>query len=264
MKMTGETLCVDLGLITKWTYCAMDGEPLGMVGRYENGTDKKDIVPFFKGSQDTWKVGITLTPRPLYGQEKLTKHDKNKAVFVVEGEKAAFAMQGLGCTALTSLGGSNAAKQSDWSVLSGFKIVYLLPDNDGAGEHYIKDVYQEISQLQVPPTINILRFSELEEAGDIVDWIQELTNDWDGYALIDKSLHKSIRESLKEKLDDAEPVPEDWKLEGGAGKGEPCFNNLIPNEIKTKIPAIKAVTCFNKKFIFTSSFNKTVSEICFK
>ena len=32
-------------LTASWKYCAMDGAPLGVVARYQNGTDKKDIVP---------------------------------------------------------------------------------------------------------------------------------------------------------------------------------------------------------------------------
>ncbi len=225
-------------LIASWTYYAMDGVPLGVVARYQNGTDKKDIVPFFKGSEENWQAGIDITPRPLYGQEKLASHNKDKAVFIVEGEKTASAMQSIGCTAVTSIGGSKAANKADWTPLSGFKIVYLLPDNDEAGEGYIKDVYQEISQLQEPPTIKILRFAELGKAGDIVDWIQGLINDWDGYAPIDKSLHKSIRENLKEKLKEAELIPEDWSLAGLAGAGVACFDKKIPNEIKTKIPPV--------------------------
>lgn len=229
-------------LITSWPYYAMDGEALGVVARYENGIDKKDIVPFFKLKGSSWEAGIELNPRPLYGLEKLTSHNKTKAIFVVEGEKSAAALHSINCTALTSLGGSKTAKQSDWSVLSGFKTVYLLPDNDKAGEDYIKDVYQALSQLQEPPTIKILRFSELEKAGDIVDWIQRLNNDWDGYAPIDKSLHKSIRENLKDKLKEAEAIPEEWDIEGVAVTGEAYFNNRIPNEIKTNIPPVPVLS----------------------
>ena len=32
-------------LIHAWNYCSMDGAPFGVVGRYQDGSGKKDIVP---------------------------------------------------------------------------------------------------------------------------------------------------------------------------------------------------------------------------
>jgi hypothetical protein len=94
-------------LIHTWTYCATDGAPLGVVGRYQNGTDKKDIVPFFKHNGSTWAAGIELNPRPLFGLDKLAAHSKDKAVFITEGEKSAAALQKrIGIVVVTSLGGS--------------------------------------------------------------------------------------------------------------------------------------------------------------
>ena len=75
-----------------WTYCAKDGAPFGVVGRYQDADGKKDIVPFFKRNGAIWAAGIELNPRPLFGLDRLATHPKDKAVFVVEGEKAAVAL----------------------------------------------------------------------------------------------------------------------------------------------------------------------------
>lgn len=225
-------------LIAYWTYRAMDGAPFGVVGRYQNGTDKKDIVPFFKPNGSGWNAGIDLNPRPLFGLDKITKQPKEKAVFVVEGEKAAAALQSIGCAVVTSLGGSNAADKTDWTPLRGYTHVYLLPDNDEPGEQYMKDVYQIISQFPEPPEINVLRFTGLPERGDIVDWLQSSAPDWDGYAPIEKSMHQSIRDKLKVKLSNAKPAPKDWNLAVLAGTGGACFEWKKPVEIKTKIPPV--------------------------
>ena len=99
----------------------------------------------------------------------------------------------MGIVAVTSLGGSQAAKQTDWTPLSGYKRVYLLPDNDKPGEHYMKDVYGALVALETPPQIEVLRLPGLPDKGDIVDWIQSLINDWDGYSPIDESLHKPFK-----------------------------------------------------------------------
>ena len=122
-------------LVHAWTYCAKDGAPLGVVGRYQEGDGKKDIVPFFKKNGSSFAAGIELTPRPLFGLDRLAKHPKDKAIFIVEGEKSAAALQQIGVIALTSIGGSQAAQKADWLPLSGYKAVYLLPDNDEAGEN---------------------------------------------------------------------------------------------------------------------------------
>ena len=58
-------------------------------------------------------MGIDLNPRPLFGLDRLAKHPKEKAVFIVEGEKAATALHGLGIAAVSSLGGSQAANKAD-------------------------------------------------------------------------------------------------------------------------------------------------------
>jgi hypothetical protein len=89
-------------LIHLWEYRAKDGAPFGVVGRYQNGSDKKEIVPFFKHNGSGWTAGIELNPRPLFGLDKLANHDKSKAVFVTEGEKLAAALQSLDIVAITS------------------------------------------------------------------------------------------------------------------------------------------------------------------
>jgi hypothetical protein len=198
----------DKPLIHAWNYCAMEGgTPFGVVGRYQDGNGKKDIVPFFKRNGENWIAGIELNPRPLFGLDKLAIHPKDKAVFIVEGEKSAAALHYLGLTALTSLGGSKAAKQADWMPLSGYMHVYLLPDTDQAGEDYLKDVYVSLLALPEPPLIKVLRLEGLPDKGDIVDWLQGWVDNWDGYAPIAENLHEPLKEKLRDEIKKAVPVP---------------------------------------------------------
>lgn len=225
-------------LIHSWDYYAKDGAPFGAVGRYQDGDGKKDIVPYFKRNGSTWAAGIDLNPRPLYGLEKLALHPKDKAVFIVEGEKAAAALLNMGICAVTSLGGSQAAQQADWTPLNDYKLVYQLPDNDNPGEHYMQDVYRALAALQSPPLVKVLRLSELPDKGDVVDWLQGRVNGWDGYAAIDANLHDAIKEELREELKNAEPVPSNWALAGSQSSG---FVWEKPGEIETKIPPVQAL-----------------------
>ena len=232
-------------LIHAWTYCAKDGAPFGVVARYQDADGKKDIVPFFKRNGATWAAGIELNPRPLYGLNRLATHSKDKAVFVVEGEKAAAALQGMGITAVSSLGGSQAASKADWAALSGCKMVYLLPDNDKPGEHYARDVYAALMALELPPQVKVLRLSGLPDKGDIVDWIKSWGGyAWDEYEPIPEAMHQSLKEALKDELKDAEPVPKEWAagiLAVLAGSGCSVFDWEKPGEIETKTPPVQAL-----------------------
>ena len=152
----------DKPLIYAWNYCAMDSAPLGVVGRFQDGNGKKDIVPFFKRNGENWIAGIELNPRPLFGLDKLAGHAKDKAVFIVEGEKSATALQSIGITAVTSLGGSKAAKQADWIPLNGYKLVYLLPQNKSGVFEVYNITGQLIYKMNLPPW-STLQFIQLPE-----------------------------------------------------------------------------------------------------
>ncbi|MGZ8250567.1 MAG: DUF3987 domain-containing protein, partial [Methylomagnum sp.] len=228
-------------LTASWTYCAMDGAPFGVVARYQNGTDKKDIVPFFKPNSSGWTAGIELTPRPLYGLDKLANHPNDKAVFVVEGEKAAAALHSLGIVAVTSLGGSQSASKADWTPLNGYKTVYLMPDNDEPGDHYARDVYAALSALESPPAVQLVRLPDLPEGGDIVDWLQNYAPDWDGLKPFPASEKDWALAEFRSELKKAEPIPEGWSLAGLAGAGSGVFEWEKPNEIETKTPAVEAL-----------------------
>ena len=225
-------------LTASWKYCAMDGAPLGVVGRYQNGNDKKDIVPFFKRSGSAWVIGIDLNPRPLFGLDKLVNHSRDKPVFIVEGEKCAALLHWLDITALTSLGGSKAANKTDWMPLTDYKTIYLLPDKDDAGEQYIKDVFQAINQLEKPPQIRIIRLPDLEKGGDIVNWVQTFANGWDGENPLNNTLKQPIREKLAEIVKNAESIPDKWNLAVLAGSAMVCFDEKKPTDIQTKVPPV--------------------------
>ncbi len=228
-------------LIHAWNYCATDGAPFGVVGRYQDGDGKKDIVPFFKRNGTNWTPGIELNPRPLFGLDKLANHSRDKAVFVVEGEKSAAALQSIGIAAVTSLGGSPAAKQSEWTHLSGYKMVYLMPDNDEPGEHYMKDVYHALLALPEPPQVKVVRLEGLTDKGDIVDWLQGWVSGWDGYATIAENLQKPLKEKLHAEIKKAVPVPDEWGLVGLVSGGCSVFKWENPNKIETDTLPVHAL-----------------------
>jgi len=229
-------------LIAQWSYQDLTSSVIGIVGRYENGFDKKDIVPFFRFNGSDFSAGINLNPRPLFGLERLAEHPCNKAIFIVEGEKCAAAMQSLGCTAITSLGGCKAANKADWTALNGYEFVCLIPDNDEPGEDYAKTVYHALQSLKQPPTIKILRLPDLPAGGDCVDWLQRLVHDWNGYDPISSSLVDEVRAEFGDLLKTAEAVPDNWSLAGLDDTTSPCFAEIEPTEIISNTPPVEVLS----------------------
>lgn len=194
-----------------WDYRDMQGEIIGHVARFDDG-EKKDVVPFFKRNGQGFDMGAAAEPRPLFGLDVLAKADPARAVFIVEGEKAAAALHSLGLIALSSQGGSNAATKADWNPLQGHKNVLLMPDNDESGEAYVKAVAGILSRFENPPALSVVRLPNLPEAGDVVDWISARLNDalldWDEFEPVpDAALKSELQKVVKAH---SEPVSGGW------------------------------------------------------
>ncbi|MCH7507580.1 MAG: AAA family ATPase, partial [Proteobacteria bacterium] len=158
--------------IHTWDYTS-EGQKIGSVVRYEDDQGHKEVIPFF---QPNGKSGIPKElSMPLYGRT-------NPAyVFVTEGEKDVDAVLQLGLAAVTSQGGSQAARKADWSALKSVGKVFLLPDNDKAGQGYVRDVIAILQAQNAERELKVIDLDGLPEKGDIVDWIQARIPDWDGY-----------------------------------------------------------------------------------
>lgn len=85
-----------------WKYSDTQGKPLGYVARFDD-QEKKEVIPYFKHiNGHDWQSGGITKNRPLFGLDILDKADITRAIFIVEGEKAAAALQSLGLVAITS------------------------------------------------------------------------------------------------------------------------------------------------------------------
>lgn len=119
-----------------WEYLGPDSE--GYVARYD-GEGKKDVVPYFnRVNGHGWKTGVADAARPLFGLQMLVQADLNDDVFVVEGEKAAAALQSLGLAAVTSQGGSCASGKTDWRLWKGIGAFSSFQTRMPPGEAYAR------------------------------------------------------------------------------------------------------------------------------
>ena len=97
--------------------------------------------------------------------ELLKAASAGEAIFVVEGEKAADALIKLGVPSTCSPGGAGKWKPEYAQHFAGAGDVFILPDNDDAGEKHAADVMQSM------PFARIIRLPGLLDKGDAFDWI---------------------------------------------------------------------------------------------
>ncbi|WP_196297730.1 phage/plasmid primase, P4 family, partial [Xanthomonas albilineans] len=137
-KARRQASVADLGPATaKWNYLDADGKLIAIVYRYDPHGRKKQYRPW-----DAKRGKMTPPdPRPLYNQPGLVTASQ---VVLVEGEKCAQALIGIGVVATTAMNGANAPiNKTDWSPLAG-KSVLIWPDRDPPGWDYANRASQAI------------------------------------------------------------------------------------------------------------------------
>lgn len=161
----------------RWEYQHANGTPAGYVVRYDNAQGK-DIVPhFISDGAGGFNKGAPPVPRLLYGLVSALTAGV-APVFITEGEKCAAALQGLGLIAVASLGGSNAPHLTDWAPITPHVgPIYLLPDNDKAGEAYATKVVELVNHHN----LRFVGLPSLLDGGDVVDWLKARHPTWDEY-----------------------------------------------------------------------------------
>ncbi len=182
-----------------WTYHDADGQPVGMVIRWDKG-DGKDIRPVsYDAVKRGWCIRGMAEPRPLYRLPEVMQ--ATRTVYVCEGEKAAEAARSTGLTATTSPHGSKSARKADWSPLAGRDVI-ILPDNDEAGEKYAADVTACLLKLTPRPTVRVVRLPGLPPRGDMADFLEMHHGD-----------SEAARKHVETMVSRSEPVNPDIEVE---------------------------------------------------
>jgi len=121
-----------LGIPEKvYPYRSAAGDTTTAIYRFHSQqTGKKEIRPYCL-ERMSW---VRPQQPALYELDALAARP-HETVIIVEGEKCADALSMAGFLATTSMGGSNAAAQSDWSAVRGRKVI-IWPDNDAPGLKY--------------------------------------------------------------------------------------------------------------------------------
>jgi len=157
----------------RWRYDDTNGEPVGLVVRWDKPDGTKDIRPISR-FPDGWRIAAMPEPRCLYNLPQICAASSDTVIWVAEGEKCADALNALGLVATTSAGGANAASHTDWTPLAGRRVV-VLPDNDEPGRRYA----DEVAQLCLAAGAQDVRLFDITkywpdcpEGGDIADILE--------------------------------------------------------------------------------------------
>ncbi len=147
-----------------WTYPG-DAE---RVARFDCPDGSKQFRPVHRVGTH-WHIGDPKGLWPLYlgdGVEELP--ESGRTVYVVEGEKCCDIARSMQMAAVTSSHGASSAAKSDWSKLARHDgEIILIPDNDDAGEKYVRDVARLIFSENPQARLKIVRLPGLLTGGDI-------------------------------------------------------------------------------------------------
>jgi 5S rRNA maturation endonuclease (ribonuclease M5) len=155
-----------------------------------------------------WIWNIEGVGRVLYGLPELIASDRQKPVFIVEGEKDADRINSHELTATTNVGGAGKWREEYNEYLRGRHVV-IIPDNDVAGRNHAEQVAQSLHN--VAASVKVVSLSNLPEKGDVSDWLnvgrtveqlRELveqaplyTPSVESSVKLNKDIHKSGRQS---------------------------------------------------------------------
>lgn len=118
------------------------GVPVLIANRYEPPARGKFFLPY-DVARGEWKAP---TSRPLYQLDRLTAAAPDDLVLLVEGEKCADALAGLGFLATTSFGGAKALAKTDLAPLAGRRVA-IWPDHDAPGRTYAEQAEAALAAL---------------------------------------------------------------------------------------------------------------------
>jgi hypothetical protein len=129
-------------VVAWYDYRYADGTLAYAVGR--TGSKQFPIIrPDDRGGW-VWRLGSQ--PRILYRLPELLNADPKRAVLIVEGEKDADRLAGLGLVATTNLGGAGKWHLVDQEPLRN-RVVVVIADNDNAGLQHAQAVARSLNRV---------------------------------------------------------------------------------------------------------------------
>ena len=156
----------------EWEYKDEQGETLFVKRRFKTNTEKGKTYSLHKvdaaGNRKGSMTGARIVPYRL--PELINAREAGRAIYLVEGEKAADALVSIGAIATTSHAGASHWPADITQYFTG-AVVIVVPDCDAPGWKYAKRVVEAL--LPVAKAIRVLDFNLPELGDDAYEWVQD-------------------------------------------------------------------------------------------
>lgn len=156
----------------EWEYKDEQGETLFVKRRFKTNTEKGKTYSLHKvdaaGNRKGSMTGARIVPYRL--PELINAKEAGRAIYLVEGEKAADALVSIGAIATTSHAGAGHWPEDITQYFVG-AVVIVVPDCDAPGWKYAKRVVEAL--LPVAKAVRVLDFNLPELGDDAYEWVQD-------------------------------------------------------------------------------------------
>jgi hypothetical protein len=156
----------------EWEYKDEDGNTLFVKRRFKTNTEKGKTYSLHKvdaaGNRKGSMTGARIVPYRL--PELINAREAGRAIYLVEGEKAADALVSIGAIATTSHAGASHWPEEITQYFAD-AVVIVVPDCDAPGWKYAKRVVEAL--LPVAKAIRVLDFNLPELGDDAYEWVQD-------------------------------------------------------------------------------------------
>jgi DNA polymerase len=153
-----------------YVYRDARGEPHAKVVRTPNGKSRFTQQHW---TGKAWQTGMADRKLP-YRLPELLAAKSAEWVCITEGEKDAVNIAKLGLTATTNPNGAQGWKKANlvpW--FASFTRIAIFEDNDEPGRERTKRIIGTLSVITPPPDVRVISFPELQEGGDVSDWLAQ-------------------------------------------------------------------------------------------
>jgi hypothetical protein len=157
----------------EWVYRAEDGAELFTKRRYKTQDAKGKTYSIHRVDAQGKRVAGLKDTRivPFNLPELLQAKQAGKAIYLVEGEKAADALASIGAVATTSHTGAGSWPTEITKYFTGANVV-VIPDHDEPGRSYAKRAIAHL--LPVVKSIRYLDLNLMMEGDDAHEWVHDM------------------------------------------------------------------------------------------
>ena len=157
----------------EWVYRAEDGTELITKRRYKTSDAKGKTYSIHRVDASGKRIAGLKDTRivPLNLPELLAAKQAGKAIYLVEGEKAADALASIGAVATTSHTGAGSWPTEITQYFSGANVV-VIPDNDAVGVQYAKKAISHL--VPVAKSVRYLDLNLMMEGDDAYEWVHDM------------------------------------------------------------------------------------------